>query len=142
MLAVAEAMFVSVLSVATRIHWKLVSPSVRKGFGNPSTSAMVPTVAVSVWPTCAVPVIAGAPVAEVLMTIAAATWKTPESPYMGWVEAGATTEPLPMGPWPVTEELGRPTRTLPWVHAERPRYVGTVESLGAVVVAAGEGVVG
>ena len=40
--------------------------SVRKGFGNPSTSALVPTVAVSVWPTCAVPVIPGLPVAAVL----------------------------------------------------------------------------
>ena len=46
---------------------------------------------------------------------AAATWKTPESPYMGWVEAGPTPLSLPMGPWPVTEELGRLTRTFPWV---------------------------
>ena len=59
-------MSVSLLSVATRIHWKLVLASVRKGSGNPSTSAMSPTVAVSVCPTCAVPVIAGAPVAGVL----------------------------------------------------------------------------
>ena len=48
---------------------------------------MVPTVAVSVCPTCAVPVIVSVPVAGVLTTTAAATWKTAESPYMGRVLA-------------------------------------------------------
>ena len=66
MLAVAPEMFVSVLSVATRIHAMVVAASEKKGSGNPSTSAMVPTVAVSTWPTCAVPVMVGAPVAGVL----------------------------------------------------------------------------
>ena len=49
--------------LVTRTHWKLVLVSVRKGSGNPSTSAMVPAVAASVCPTCAVPVIPGWPVA-------------------------------------------------------------------------------
>ena len=61
-LSLAPEMSASV-PLVTRTHWKLVLVSVRKGSGNPSTSAMVPAVAASVCPTCAVPVIPGWPVA-------------------------------------------------------------------------------
>ena len=57
---------------STRIHCTVVVAAEKKALGTPfvspsklapSTSAMVPTVAVSVWPTCAVPSIPGLPVA-------------------------------------------------------------------------------
>ena len=69
MLAVAEAMFVSLLP---SVHLNPLKAGVgvrKKGVRSTrSASAMaVPTVAVSVCPTCAVPVIVGAPVAGVLV---------------------------------------------------------------------------
>ena len=54
-------------------------------------------------------------------TTAAATWKTPESPYMGRLVVVPTLVPvLLMGPWLVKEELGRPTRMLGDAPSARP----------------------
>ena len=39
------------------------------------------------------------------------TWKTSETPYMGWREIHPKLVPLLRGPWPLPEELGRPGRT-------------------------------
>ena len=70
---------------------------------------MMPVVtAVSVCPTCAVPVIVGAPVAGLLTTTVVATWKSAESPYRGRFSAfGPFWRPL-RGPWSTVEESGRP----------------------------------
>ena len=82
-------------------------------------------------------------------TTAAATWKTAESPYMGRVVVVVATLPLSMGPWPVIEEFGRPTRVPPELPSARDalrpcRWCGccAIERLGAVVPAAGDRVVG
>ena len=48
---------------------------------------------------------------KVVTVCAAATWKTSESPYMVWVNVFIPEVPLSRGPWPLPEELGRPSRT-------------------------------
>ena len=70
-----------------------------------------------------------------------ATWKTSESPYMGRVKLWAIIPMLPMGPLPEESLLGWPTRTLSLSPLPRARRAITEERLGAVVVAAGDGVV-
>ena len=72
---------------------------------------MAVVTAVSVCPTCAVPVIAGWPVAG-LLTTAVATWNSAESPYMGRAASGVAELVLLRGPLPLLEELGRPTAGL------------------------------